>query len=79
MKAPDRAAWLKLFSAVDAPILILLDELPPYFHYYNTQALGNGTIADVVTAAFANLLVAAKDKSNVCIVVSDLNAAYDRV
>ncbi|WP_308789176.1 anti-phage-associated DUF499 domain-containing protein [Proteus mirabilis] len=61
----------------DEPILILLDEMPPYFHYYSTQVLGQGTIADVVTRAFSNMLTAAQKKKNVCIVVSDLEAAYD--
>lgn len=75
-KAPDEQAWLKLFEG-DEPILILLDEMPPYFHYYSTQTLGQGTIADVITRAFSNMLTAAQKKSNVCIVVSDLEAAYD--
>jgi len=75
-KAPDEAAWLDLFSGGE-PILILLDEMPPYFHYYSTQVLGQGTVADVVTRAFSNMLTAAQKKSNVCIVVSDLEAAYD--
>lgn len=75
-KAPDEEAWVNLFSG-DEPILILLDEIPPYFHYYSTQTLGHGTIADVVTRAFANMLTAAQKKKNVCIVVSDLEAAYD--
>lgn len=75
-KAPDEDAWLQLFSG-DAPVLILLDEMPPYFQYYNTQMLGQGTIADVVTRAFSNMLTAASKKKNVCIVVSDLAAAYD--
>ena len=47
-KAPDENAWIKLFAG-DEPILILLDEMPPYFHYYSTQVLGQGTIADVIT------------------------------
>ena len=75
-KAPDEDAWLELFSG-DEPVLILLDEMPPYFQYYNTQMLGQGTIADVVTRAFSNMLTAASKKKNVCIVVSDLAAAYD--
>lgn len=75
-KAPDEGAWLKLFEG-DKPILILLDEMPPYFHYYSTQVLGQGTIADVITRAFSNMLTAASKKKNVCIVVSDLEAAYD--
>lgn len=75
-KAPDEQSWVKLFDG-EEPILILLDEMPPYFHYYSTQVLGHGTIADVVTRAFSNMLTAAQKKKNVCIVVSDLEAAYD--
>jgi hypothetical protein len=33
--------------------------------------------ADIATRAFANLLTAAGKKKNVCVVVSDLSAAYD--
>lgn len=75
-KAPDEKDWLKLFES-DQPILILLDEMPPYFHYLDTQKVGNGTVADIATRAFANLLTAAGKKKNVCVVVSDLAAAYD--
>ena len=75
-KAPDEKDWLKLFEG-DQPILILLDEMPPYFHYLDTQKVGNGTVADIATRAFANLLTAAGKKKNVCVVVSDLAAAYD--
>lgn len=75
-KAPDEKDWLKLFDG-DEPVLILLDEMPPYFHYLDTQKVGNGTVADIATRAFANLLTAAGKKKNVCIVVSDLAAAYD--
>ncbi|OQY49645.1 MAG: hypothetical protein B6230_07770 [Desulfobacteraceae bacterium 4572_89] len=75
-KAPDEQAWLSLFDG-ETPILILMDEMPPYFHYYATQSLGQGTVADVATRAFSNMLTAAQKKKNVCIVVSDLEAAYD--
>ncbi|TCI59352.1 anti-phage-associated DUF499 domain-containing protein [Exiguobacterium sp. SH0S2] len=75
-KAPDEQSWIEIFDG-EEPILILLDEIPPYFHYYSTQVLGHGTIADVVTRAFSNMLTAAQKKNNVCIVVSDLEAAYD--
>lgn len=75
-KAPDEKDWLKLFEGGE-PILILLDEMPPYFHYLDTQKVGNGTVADIATRAFANLLTAAIKKSNVCVVVSDLAATYD--
>lgn len=75
-KAPDEKDWLKLFEG-DEPVLILLDEMPPYFHYLDTQKVGGGTVADIATRAFANLLTAAGKKRNVCVVVSDLAAAYD--
>lgn len=75
-KAPDEKDWLRLFDGED-PILILLDEMPPYFHYLDTQRVGNGTVADIATRAFANMLTAAGKKANVCVVVSDLSASYD--
>lgn len=75
-RAPDERDWLKLFDGGD-PILILLDEMPPYFAYLDTQKVGNGTVADIATRAFANMLTAAGKKSNVCVVVSDLSASYE--
>lgn len=75
-KAPDEKDWLKIFDG-DQPVLILLDEMPPYFHYLDTQMVGNRTVADIATRAFANLLTAAGKKKNVCVVISDLAAAYD--
>ena len=74
-KAPDEQDWIRLFEG-DSPVLILLDEMPPYFHYLDTQKVGNGTVADIATRAFANLLTAASKKKNVCVVISDLAAAY---
>ena len=75
-KAPDEKDWLELLQG-ERPVLILLDEMPPYFHYLDTQKVGNGTVADIATRAFANLLTAAGKKKNVCVVISDLAAAYD--
>jgi hypothetical protein len=74
-KAPDENAWLNLFEGTD-PILILLDEMPPYFEDLATRPIGAGTVADIATRAFANLITAASKKSNVCVVISDLWAAY---
>ncbi len=74
-KAPSEKDWIKLFDSID-PILILLDELPPYFQSLDTQKVGNGTVADIATRAFANMLSAAGKKRNVCVVISDLAAAY---
>jgi len=75
-KAPDERDWLKLFEG-NEPTLILLDEMPPYFHYLDTQKVGNGTVGDIATRAFANMLTAAGKKANVCIVVSDLATTYE--
>jgi hypothetical protein len=73
--APDEKAWLDLFEG-DQPILILLDEMPPYFEDLATRPIGTGTVADIATRAFANMLTAAGKKANVCVVISDLHAAY---
>ena len=74
-KAPDESDWLKLFDG-DQPILILLDEMPPYFQILDTLPVGKGTVADIATRAFANMLTAALKRAHVCVVVSDLAAAY---
>ena len=70
-KAPDEKSWLTLLEG-DQPVLILLDEMPPYFHYLDTQKVGGGTVADIATRAFANLLTAAGKKKNVWAVVRTL-------
>jgi hypothetical protein len=74
-EAPDETDWTTLLKSPQ-PTLILLDELPPYFQYLGTRATGTGTVADIATRAFANMLSAAGKLSNVCVVVSDLDAAY---
>ena len=56
-EAPNEKDWIDLIG--DEPVLILLDELPPYFGYAMTQAVGGGTLADVATYALSNLLTAA--------------------
>src|SRR5215813_2811814 len=50
-KAPDERDWLKLFDG-STFILILFDEMPPYFHYLDTQKVGNGTVADEIAATY---------------------------
>src|SRR5207247_10347470 len=54
-KAPDEKDWLKLFDRRE-PILVLLDEMPTYFHYLDTHTVGHATVAYVATCAYANLL-----------------------
>ncbi len=76
VKAPGENHWSNLFNKIDAPVLILLDEMPTYFAYYKTQPIGGGTVADVAGRAFANMLTAAMARKNICIIVSDLESSH---
>ena len=77
LAAPGPTAWISLLQG--EPLLILLDELPPYFQAAKATAIGNSDLAEVTTTALSNLLVAVgKDElSNVCVVLSDLRATYE--
>jgi hypothetical protein len=73
--APDEPAWMKLLG--DEPVLILLDELPPYFDYALTRQVGAGNLAQVATAALSNLMAASLKLKRVCIVVANLSGTYE--
>lgn len=77
LKAPGQSSWINLLKG--EPLLILLDELPPYLDYVRTIPSGIGTLADVTTNALSNLFNALgrTELSNVCLVVSDLRATYE--
>lgn len=77
LSAPGQTAWVNLLKG--DPLLILLDELPPYFEDAKSKAIGNSDLARVTTTALSNLLVAVgKDElANVCVVISDLKATYE--
>lgn len=74
LQAPGQNAWIRLLQG--KPLLILLDELPPYLENARSHSIGNSDLAHVTTNALSNLFVAVnKDAlSNVCVVISDLNA-----
>jgi len=76
LKAPGQTAWMNLLQG--DPVLILLDELPPYLDNAKSQTVGNSDLARVTVTALSNLLVAVNkpELSNVCVVISDLKAAY---
>jgi len=78
LQAPGESAWVNLLKG--EPLLILLDELPPYLQYAKAITIGNSDLSEVTTTALSNLLVAiGKDKlSNVCVVISDLRATYEQ-
>lgn len=76
LEAPGQSAWINLLSG--EPILILLDELPPYFQGAKAKQVGDGNLADVTTQALSNLLIAIgkSELKNVALVISDLHARY---
>ncbi|GAV24832.1 glycosyl transferase [Carboxydothermus islandicus] len=77
LQAPGQTAWINLLKG--EPLLILLDELPPYLEYAEAIQIGNSNLAKVTTTALSNLFNALgkEELSNVCLVISDLRAAYE--
>jgi len=77
LRAPGQTAWVNLLKG--EPLLILLDELPPYLEYTKSIAIGDSNLAVVTTNALANLFTALgkEELSNVCLVISDLKATYE--
>lgn len=74
LQAPGPAAWVNLLKG--KPLLILLDELPPYFEATRSRTIGNSDLSQVTATALANLLIAVtkEELKNVCVVISDLGA-----
>jgi len=70
LSAPGPEAWKQLFG--NEPLVLFLDELPPYLEYAVAVPVGNADLGVVTTAALANLFVAVADMDNVCLVLSDL-------
>ena len=78
LQAPGKKAWENLLA--NETVLILLDELPPYFENARAKEIGNSDLAQVTATALSNLLVAiGKDSCRrVCLVITDLAAAYEK-
>ncbi|MSR33175.1 MAG: ATP-binding protein [Gemmataceae bacterium] len=70
LKAPGPEAWRQLLGG--NPVIIFLDELPPYLEYAAAVSVGASDLAVVSTAALANLFNAVADMDNVVVVLSDL-------
>ena len=77
LAAPGQTAWTNLLEG--SPVLILIDELPPYLENARSKTVGNSDLAVVTTNALANLFTALgkEELSNVCLVISDLKATYE--
>ena len=70
LSAPGPEAWKQLLGG--NPLVLFLDELPPYLEYAVAVPVGNADLGVVTTAALANLFVAVADMENVCLVLSDM-------
>jgi hypothetical protein len=70
LSAPGPEAWKQLLGG--DPLVLFLDELPPYLEYAVAVPVGNSDLGVVTTAALGNLFVAVAEMSNVCLVLSDL-------
>lgn len=68
--APGPEAWKQMLG--DEPLVIFLDELPPYLEYAVAVPVGGANLGVVTTTALANLFVAVAEMDNVCLVISDL-------
>ena len=77
LQAPGEMAWVNLLQG--EPLLILLDELPPYLENAKSRMIGNSDLCKVTSTALSNLFsaVGKRELSNVCVVISDLNATYE--
>ena len=76
LRAPGQTAWENLFKG--ERLLILLDELPPYFQSAKAIQVGNSDLAQVTATALSNLLVAIGRPGcdTVALVITDLAGAY---
>lgn len=77
LKAPGEKSWVELLKGQKT--LILLDELPPYLENAKSIMVGNSDLSKVTMTALANLFTALgkEQLANVCLVFSDLKAAYE--
>ncbi len=56
LQAPGENAWIRLLQG--EPLLILLDELPPYLENAKAKTIGNSDLSVVTTTALSNLFSA---------------------
>src|SRR5579859_249947 len=72
---PSEAAWVELLRG--EPVLLLFDELPPYFEAMRAKQVGATTLDVITTTALSNLLnaIANGKLPNACVVVTDLRAS----
>ena len=76
LAAPGQTAWVNLLQG--EPLVIMLDELPPYFVNAASKSIGNSDLSVVTATALSNLLVAVNrdELRNVSLVVTELTGSY---
>lgn len=70
LSAPGPEAWKQMLGG--DPLVLFLDELPPYLANAVAVPVGNGDLGVVTTTALANLFIAVAEMDNACLVLSDL-------
>jgi hypothetical protein len=72
LRPPGSDDWVELLRG--DPVLIMLDELPPYFEAARAMPIGATTLDRITTTALANLLVAVASEKlpRACVVLTDL-------
>lgn len=73
-KPPSKKEWLELVGP--EPVLILLDELPPYLDYAVAVGAGEANLGKLAKYALSNLFAAALELPRCCVVVSSLSGTY---
>lgn len=73
LSAPGPQAWRELLDG--QPVIVLLDELPPYMEHARSVQIGNSDLAVVTATALANLLIAVTEMDSAVVVLSDLAGA----
>lgn len=75
LRPPGDKDWVELLRG--EPVLILLDELPPYFEAQRAVKVGATSPDAITTTALANLLIAMSSGNlpNACIVLTDLHGS----
>ncbi|MBF0106878.1 MAG: DUF499 domain-containing protein [Deltaproteobacteria bacterium] len=77
LSAPGPEAWKQLLGG--EPLVLFLDELPPYLEYAVAVPVGNADLGVVTTTALANLFIAVAEMDNVCLILSDLAGTNFRI
>jgi hypothetical protein len=77
LAAPGQSAWFNLLK--DEKVLILFDELPPYFRDARSKQIGDSNLSEVTATAITNLFIALgkAELKQSAVIITDLTANYE--